>query len=122
MPLVPLAEVALTECKPTGQFALSTDGGRTHIHATTLSKWVQAVVVDLIADFQAKQLRSGVETLLASLKVTKETRGRLQSHGISGVQDKNYNGYEYLDEKQKALNLLYERLVEKSQSLEKLAT
>ena len=117
VPLIPPAEVALSQCGPVGQFALSTDGGKTHIHATTLSKWAQAAVGGLIPDFQAKQLRSGVETLLASLKVDKEIRGRLQSHGIAGVQDAHYNGYEYIDEKQEALNLLYQRLIEKSEPL-----
>jgi hypothetical protein len=30
----------------------------------------------------------------------------LQSHGVSGVQDSNYNGYDYCDEKLDALEVL----------------
>lgn len=86
---------------------MSGNEGKTHISNTTLSKWAQAAVGDLLPQFQAKQLRSGVETMLAANKIEKETRGRLQSHGISGVQDVHYNGYEYLDEKLAALELLY---------------
>ena len=55
-------------------------------------------------------MRSGVETLLASLGVSKEIRGRLQSHGISGVQDRHYNAYEYMKEKEDALVLLFQYL------------
>jgi integrase len=111
VPLIPAADIALKECIPTGKYALSTDKGKTHIHATTLSKWAQAAVGDLIPGFRAKQLRSGVETLLAG-KVDKEIRGRLQSHGISGVQDANYNGYDYLDEQRDALNLMFKLITE----------
>jgi hypothetical protein len=46
-----------------------------------------------------------VETLLAR-RISKEHRGRLQSHGISGVQDRHYDGYEYMDEKRHALETM----------------
>lgn len=45
--------------------------------------------------------------------VSKDTRGRLQSHGIAGVQDRHYDGYEYLPEKKKALMTLYDALEQK---------
>lgn len=107
VPLVPLAEEALLSAHPEGEFALSTDGGKTHIHATTLSKWAQEAAKDArIAGFQAKRIRSGVETLLASRKVSREDRGRLQSHGIGGVQDTSYDAHDYMDEKRSALTLL----------------
>jgi integrase len=105
VPLIPLAAAALKECKPAGLYALSTDGGKTHVSAETLSEWA-AIAAAGIPEFQTKRLRSGVETLLASAKVSKEIRGRLQSHGISGVQDRHYDGHEYLDEKRDALKIL----------------
>jgi integrase len=88
-------------------YSLSSDGGQGHITATTLSRWAQDVAQEAgIADFQAKRIRSGVETLLASAGVGKDTRGRLQSHGISGVQDRHYDAHDYLPEKRKALDTL----------------
>jgi len=110
VPLIRAAEIALAECTPTGKFALSSKDGETYIHATTLSKWAQAAVGELIPNFQAKQLRSGVETLLSSARIPKDVRGRLQSHGISDVQDKNYDGYDYIDQKREALETLYARI------------
>ena len=60
-----------------------------------------------IPEFQAKPISSGVETLLASQKVSKDVRGRLQSHGVSGVQARHYDGHEYIDEKREGLDALY---------------
>jgi len=112
VPLVPLAAAALLECKPTGAYAISTDGGNTHLGATTLSGW-SAEAGAAIADFQAKRIRSGVETLLAGLGVSTEIRGRLQSHGISGVQARHYDGHDYMAEKRKALETLFNALERK---------
>ncbi|MCF8169352.1 MAG: integrase [Rhodoferax sp.] len=90
-----------------GEWLLSTDGGETHIAATTLSGWAKDVAGELIPDFLAKRLRSGVETLLASKRVSSDVRGHIQSHGISGIQAKHYNAYNYMDEKIEALELLH---------------
>lgn len=106
VPLTPPARAALLGCNPGVPFALSTDGGLTHVAATTLSEWARQVVGDRIDGFQCKRVRSGVETLLASAGVSAEIRGRLQSHGISGVQSRHYDGHDYLAEKRKALELL----------------
>lgn len=109
LPLVTAAAAALTECKPSGEFALSTDGGQTHIAAETLSNWaVEAAVA--IPGFKTKRIRSGVETMLAGAGVSQEIRGRLQSHGISGVQNRHYDGHEYMDEKRGALRILFKLL------------
>lgn len=111
VPLVEEANKALTALSPRGKFALSTDSGKTHIAATTLSKWAVEIVGDTIPDFQAKRVRSGVETLLASVGVPQDIRGRLQSHGISGVQNRHYDGHDYLSEKYQALTSLLHVLV-----------
>lgn len=102
----PLAK-AVADCNPTGEYLMSSDGGETHVANTTLSGWAQNVVGDRIPGFEAKHLRSGVETLLAKAKVHREERGRLQSHGVGGVQDTNYNAHDYIDEKNDALEMLY---------------
>ncbi len=99
-----------------GDFAISNDGGLTHIAATTLSAWAAAVADDQIKGFKAKRVRSGVETLLASAGVSSEHRGRLQSHGVSGVQARHYDGHDYMAEKLEALEKLQRLLDAKPSS------
>ena len=108
VPLIPQAAAALLECQPQGIYAISTDKGVTHLAATTLSAW--AVEASAQPDFQAKRIRSGVETLLASARISSDIRGRLQSHGISGVQARHYDGHDYMDEKRQALETLHRLL------------
>lgn len=108
VPLIPQAAVALQECDPQGTYALSTDKGVTHLAATTLSAW--AVDASTQTDFQAKRIRSGVETILARARISSDDRGRLQSHGISGVQNRHYDGHDYMDEKRQALETLFRLL------------
>ena len=77
--------------------------------AQTVSSHVTAISRKMVKagtareQFQLSDLRRTAETWLAKMGVSKETRARLLSHGISGVQDRNYNQYEYLDEKRAAL-------------------
>lgn len=111
VPLIKAAAKALKECEPTGVYALSTDGGETHIGATTLSAWAADAVGNSIPEFQAKRIRSGVETLLAGAGVPVDIRGRLQSHGVSGVQARHYDGHDYMAEKRAALVALQKALV-----------
>lgn len=111
VPLLADAARALAECKPEGVYAISTDGGKTHLSGRTLSKWAVAAAT-AIPGFETKRIRSGVETLLASARVSSEIRGRIQSHGISGVQARHYDGYDYMDEKRQALELLFKLLNE----------
>jgi integrase len=116
VPLTDDAVVALMECEPKGDYALSTDGGTTHVSAATLSEWAMQCGAE-IGDFQTKRIRSGVETLLASARISGEHRGRLQSHGISGVQARHYDGHDYMDEKREALNALFNLLTSKPESI-----
>jgi integrase len=108
IPLISSAAAALQEIKPQGTYAISTDKGETHLAATTLSAW--AVEATALPDFKAKRIRSGVETLLASARISSDIRGRLQSHGISGVQARHYDGHDYMDEKRQALETLHRLL------------
>lgn len=94
-------------------FILSTDGGTTPMHATSLSAWAQEAGTGAgIEGFQLKRVRSGIETMLAEAGVSREIRGQLQSHGIGGVQERHYDAHHYLDEKRKALEALH-RLLER---------
>ena len=87
-------------------FLFSTTGGTIAISQETLLRWAQDAVGDTIENFQIKRIRSGVETLLASRGVGIEIRGRLQSHGVTGVQAKHYDGHDYIKEKAQALAIL----------------
>ena len=109
VPLIPHAALAISDCQPGGLFAVSTDGGRTHLSSETMSEWA-AAAGSAIPNFQTKRIRSGIETLLAGAKISKDDRGRLQSHGISGVQARHYDGHDYIDEKRCALETLFEHL------------
>jgi hypothetical protein len=84
------------------EYILSTDGGRTHISAATMSNWARELAGS-IPSFQLKRVRSGVETMLASAGVPMEIRGQLQSHGLTGVQLRHYDAHDYLPEKTDAL-------------------
>ncbi|TFZ00960.1 integrase [Ramlibacter henchirensis] len=98
---------------PATGFKLSTDGGTTPMHATSLSAWASEIgAAARIEGFQLKRVRSGIETLLAEAGVSREIRGHLQSHGISGVQAVHYDAHTYLPEKCEALDALY-RLLER---------
>jgi integrase len=111
LPLTPEAKDALAALNPQGLYAISTTDGEKHLAATTLSRWARDAASDAgLTDFTAKRIRSGVETFLASRGVSQETRGRLQSHGISGVQARHYDGHDYACEKTAALSALFDAL------------
>jgi integrase len=65
---------------------------------------VSALVGELAQGYQLRDLRRTAETRLASLRVDKETRAQLLSHGrTTGVQNRHYDRWHYLDEKRAAL-------------------
>ena len=110
LPLLDEARRTLDVLKREGVFAISTTAGEKPISVRTLAGWVHAIVGDSIAGFQLKRIRSGVETLLAAQGVSREVRGHLQSHGLSGVQARHYDGHDYMAEKRRALELLFGEL------------
>lgn len=111
VPLLPAAAQALRECAPRGEFALSSATGATkgdrHVSNHTLSAWAKSAA-PMIEGFTAKRIRSGVETALASIGISREIRGHLQSHGIAGIQARHYDGHDYLPEKRRALEALFD--------------
>lgn len=80
-----------------------------HIRQGDLSKCVNGIANDMLRTgesqtmFQFSDLRRTAETLLIYLRVGKETRARLLSHGLSGVQDTNYVMWDFMEEKREAL-------------------
>jgi integrase len=106
IPLLKEANSALAQFAREGEFAISTTGGKKPISVRTLAAWSRAIVGEKIANFQLKRIRSGVETLLAANGVSRDVRGHLQSHGLSGVQARHYDGHDYMPEKRAALEIL----------------
>ena len=103
VPLTKCAREALNALNTGGEYLLSRTGTKP-IDATGLARLAQKFAA--AEGFQLKRVRSGVETLLAQRGVSQEIRGRLQSHGVTGVQSKHYNAHDYLPEKLAALRLL----------------
>ena len=56
--------------------------------------------------FTPGTIRKTVETRLAAKGVPDEVLARLLSHGLGGVQARNYNAHRYDDEKRSALRKL----------------
>jgi integrase len=110
VPLLAKAAAALREFPRAGEFVITTSGGRLPIEPSTASNWAHQTVAEAIPGFQLKRVRSGVETLLASQGVSREIRGHLQSHGLTGVQYRHYDGHDYLPEKRRALEFLFEAI------------
>lgn len=84
--------------------------GIEHVHQTTVSVWARTHGGE-----KAKRVRSTVETMLAAAGVSAEVRGRLQSHGVSGVQARHYDAHDYLREKLAALET-WERILKDIQT------
>lgn len=106
LPLVPAAAAALGVLAPQGDFAISLENGKSHLWDTAFAKHAKRAAAG-IEGFTPKRIRSGVETLLASVGISQEIRGRLQSHGISGVQARHYDAHDYIADKRKALEALF---------------
>lgn len=53
--------------------------------------------------FDLRDIRRTCETMLAGMRVHKDIRSQLLSHGLSGVQDAHYDRHGYIDEKRAAL-------------------
>ena len=111
--MVPIIKAALRDLQAfehSGDHVYSTTKGVKQISGTTLSGWAATVVGDAIKDFQLKRVRSGVETLLAASRIPREIRGHLQSHGLTGIQARHYDGHDYMPEKREALDVLAREL------------
>lgn len=106
IPLVKQAREDLESLKREGEFAISTTTGKKPISVRTLAGWAYDIVGESIEGFQLKRIRSGIETLLAAKGVSRDVRGHLQSHGLTGVQARHYDGHDYMPEKLGALDIL----------------
>jgi integrase len=110
VPIIKAAMRDLQAFERVGDHVFSTTKGVKAISGTTLSGWAAQVAGDAIEGFQLKRIRSGVETLLAANRISREIRGHLQSHGLTGIQARHYDGHDYMAEKRQALELLAREL------------
>ncbi|MBS3995706.1 MAG: integrase [Hydrogenophaga sp.] len=110
IPLLPLVVADLNRLKREGEFVFTTTQGEKPISARTLTGWAHDIVGTSIEGFQLKRIRSGVETLLAREGLNRDIRGHLQSHGVTGVQARHYDGHDYMTEKRNALVILLREL------------
>ncbi len=107
LPLLRKAASVVQEFERHGEYVMTITKGRRPIEATTVTGWAHDAVGDAIVDFQLKRIRSGVETLLAANGISREIREHLQSHGLTGVQARHYDGHDYMPEKRHALEALH---------------
>lgn len=112
VPIIKAARRDLQAFEHTGDHVFSTTKGVKSISGTTLSGWAAQVVGDAIEGFQLKRVRSGVETLLAANRISREIRGHVQSHGLTGIQAQHYDGHDYMLEKRQALEVLARELTD----------
>ena len=105
--LLQRADSAVQEFERQGEYVMTTTNGRCPIEATTVTGWAHDAVGEEIEGFQLKRIRSGVESLLAASGISREIRGHLQSHGLTGLQARHYDGHDYMPEKRHALEALH---------------
>lgn len=119
VPLIPQAMAALQEMQGqnAGTFLFTiTDGiapATYHVFRGILDDVVDAMEAAGELDgprFTPGDLRRTVETRLAAAGYSEEVRGHVQSHGLSGVQKRHYNKYEYDAEKRSAITALFSLL------------
>lgn len=83
----------------------------------TCSKLVQEIRDDIVKKtkceaFTWRDLRRTCETMLAAMRMSKDIRAQILSHGITGIQDQVYDKHDYLDQKKAVLESWNARLDE----------
>lgn len=115
VPLLPEALSAMEAMRgkePMGDFLFTLDGGATPAGYHNAWEAVHAVSAAMVKakeverPFTPGTIRKTVETRLAAKGIADEVLARLLSHGLGGVQARNYNAHHYDDEKRTALRKL----------------
>lgn len=87
---------------PNPSLFLSTGGAR--VTESTPGKRVAEIAAGMKGEpFDLRDMRRTAETMLAGMRVSRDVRAQLLSHGLSGVQALHYDRHSYLDEKRAAL-------------------
>jgi len=83
--------------------------GKNPMRVEVLSALVREIAKKMVEEkecsesFQMKDLRRTTETMLASIGVSKDIRAQIQSHGLSGIQDRTYDHFDYAAVKKMAI-------------------
>jgi integrase len=93
-----------------GEPVFSTDGKHC-VRVETLGSQISAIVTKMLEcnppeardSFQLRDLRRTCETQMAALKISRDLRAQLQSHGLGGIQARHYDRHTYFAEKKQAL-------------------
>jgi len=72
-------------------------------HATPGKRLAHIAAMMQVESFNLRDMRRTVETMLAGMGISRETRAQLLSHGLSGVQAVHYDRHSYIPEKREAL-------------------
>ena len=124
--VLPLTDEAMAELKPlmvNHPFILSSTKGRVSLNSKSLSNEVNRICGKMKEEglcnkkFQLRDVRRSIETLLAAAGISKDVRAQLQSHGLSGIQDRHYDHHDYLKEKELAIQTLYRILSGKASKI-----
>ena len=100
--------VELLEVNAKSEYLMS-NSQDTHVLVETASKGVTEVSKALKksekikSTFKMSDIRRTCETMMAAMGISKDVRAQILSHGLSGVQDRNYDRHGYSDEKLTAL-------------------
>jgi integrase len=78
-------------------------GGATMAEATPGKRLAEIAADMQVEPFNLRDIRRTVETMLAGMGVSRETRAQLLSHGLGGVQAVHYDRHSYSAEKRAAL-------------------
>jgi hypothetical protein len=99
-----------------GPYLFTVSGGKAAAVPHTLAAAMRALSETMVETGEVDRtitpgaIRRTVETRLAALGVRDEVLARLLSHGLGGVQARNYNVHKYDVEKRTALETLRSRL------------
>lgn len=86
---------------------------KTPIHISMFGPRVTEIAAAMGGEqFNLRDIRRTVETMLAGLGISRDIRAQLLSHGISGVQAQHYDRHDYLKEKRTTL-MKWERYLTK---------
>lgn len=121
LPLCPQAETEIRWLLDYAGLVTSTSLFPGSIRGTTCrQETISGLVRQIRCEMEAKKLisepfafidlRRTIETKFASLGVSQDVRAQIQSHGLSGVQNKHYNKYNYMTEKVEVLTMWEQHL------------